>query len=98
MLPSPRDMNGRQGTETDFLTRNPEELSSKQRKRQVKFLSTEVFSGWRYCGLDLVLHSASSGWSVGKAGKPKGKWSFPSCMPQAHGLADLLLVETLLLK
>lgn len=49
------------------ITRNPEEFSSKQRKRQVKLLSMEEGS----LGLDVVLHAANS--SVGKAGKPKGK-------------------------
>lgn len=51
------------------LTRNPEDLSSRQRKRQVKLLSTKE----HFWGLDMVLHPAGSGWLVGRPKKPKGK-------------------------
>lgn len=49
------------------ITRNPEEFSSKQRKRHVKLLSMKEGSS----GLDVLLYPAGS--SMGKPGKPKGK-------------------------
>lgn len=51
------------------VTRNLEELSSRQQKRQVKLLSTKKHF-WR---LDMVLRPAGSSCSVGKPRKPQGK-------------------------
>lgn len=63
------------------ITKNPEELSSRQRKRQVKLLSTkDCFSAWRCWGLDVALHLARGGYSGRKAGKAKAKGSFPSAL------------------